>query len=472
MTSSSDDALDLVVAGAGGGLVAALRAAQNGLSVLLVDSNENFSRSNNTSKTTSMIPAAGSRWQSSVGIEDSPTRFVDDVMAKTHGEADRALTEALAEVSAPLVEWMASDLGVPLSLVTDFQYPGHSALRCLTVPGRAGRVLVDSLLTKVRESPLIELLAPARLVDVVTTEGRVRSVVLETARGRREIATKAVLLATNGFGADSGLVHEHLPEIADALYYGSAESTGTALEIGTRLGADTAFLDAYQGHAAVIRSGEALAGWATVMHGGFLVDIDGDRYGNESAGYSEFAAESLERAGGRSWIIIDRTIYEACRDFQSFRDAADSGAVVWGADSDDLAARTGISASGLTTTLSLTRSYAAGDAVDPFGRDFWEAPLRGELAAIAVSPALFHTQGGLRVDKNARVLDSAGVPLQGLYASGGAAMGISGHGAAGYLAGNGLLSAFGLAFLAAQHASAELVTTANGPDPAGSEPLT
>jgi fumarate reductase flavoprotein subunit len=41
--------------------------------------------------------------------------------------------------------------------------------------------------------------------------------------------------------------------------------------------------------------------------------------------------------------------------------------------------------------------------------------------------------------------------IDGLYASGGAAEGISGHGAAGYLAGNGLLPALGLAYLAADH---------------------
>ena len=65
-------------------------------------------------------------------------------------------------------------------------------------------------------------------------------------------------------------------------------------------------------------------------------------------------------------------------------------------------------------------------------------------------PALFHTQGGLVVDGSARVLRPDGTPIEGLYASGGAAAGISGHGAAGYLAGNGLLPALGLAFLAAE----------------------
>ena len=73
---------------------------------------------------------------------------------------------------------------------------------------------------------------------------------------------------------------------------------------------------------------------------------------------------------------------------------------------------------------------------------------------IRVRPALFHTQGGLLVDAHARVLDDDDRPIPGLYASGGAAAGISGHGASGYLAGNGLLPALGLALLAAESVAA------------------
>jgi fumarate reductase flavoprotein subunit len=58
------------------------------------------------------------------------------------------------------------------------------------------------------------------------------------------------------------------------------------------------------------------------------------------------------------------------------------------------------------------------------------------------------------VDEHARVLGAGDAPIPGLYASGGAASGISGHGAAGYLAGNGLLPALGLAYLAAGHLAA------------------
>jgi fumarate reductase flavoprotein subunit len=41
-----------------------------------------------------------------------------------------------------------------------------------------------------------------------------------------------------------------------------------------------------------------------------------------------------------------------------------------------------------------------------------------------------------------------------MFAAGGAAIGMSGHGASGYLAGNGLLAALGLGYIAGKHAAA------------------
>ena len=52
------DGPDLVVAGAGGGLVAALRAAQLGLDVLVLERQEQFAVGNNTAMSTAMIPGA------------------------------------------------------------------------------------------------------------------------------------------------------------------------------------------------------------------------------------------------------------------------------------------------------------------------------------------------------------------------------------------------------------------------------
>lgn len=437
--------------GRGAGLIAALRAAQFGKSVLVVESNEHYRRGNNTAMSTAMIPGAGSRWQSAAGVADSPEAFLTDIMGKTNGEADPDLARALTAVSGRLVEWMADDLAIPMSLVTDFPYPGHSAFRCHTIPGRIGTALLDFIMKQVDSSDLIDVYVPARLVDVVLTEGAVSGVVVETPSGTEEIPTKAVLLSTNGFGANEELVQEHLPEIAGAIYYGSEESKGDALRIGNKLGAGTAYLDAYQGHAALAMPSATLAGWATVMHGGFLVNPQGERFGDETVGYSEYAHESLIKADGHAWIIIDQRIHDESQSFQDYRNTVESGGLRWAENATDLGKSSGIDPEGLEKTVAEAQDFATGRSQDTFGRTLWEAPLTGRLGAIAVRPALFHTQGGLQVDGSARVIRQDNSAIPGLYASGGAAMSISGHGASGYLAGNGLLPAFGLAFLSAEH---------------------
>ena len=61
------------------------------------------------------------------------------------------------------------------------------------------------------------------------------------------------------------------------------------------------------------------------------------------------------------------------------------------------------------------------------------------------------------VNGDAQVLKEDGAAIPGLYAAGGAAVGISGHGSDGYLAGNGLLPAFGFSYLAAKSVATQLV---------------
>jgi fumarate reductase flavoprotein subunit len=74
-----------------------------------------------------------------------------------------------------------------------------------------------------------------------------------------------------------------------------------------------------------------------------------------------------------------------------------------------------------------------------------------------VTGALFHTQGGLADDATARVLRPDGTRLPNLFAAGGAARGVSGPKASGYLSGNGLLTAVTLG-QAAGRAAAELAS--------------
>lgn len=447
-----EEAVDLVVAGAGGGLAGALRAAEAGLHVVVVEASETFRRGNNTSMSTAMIPGAGTRWQREAGITDSAHTFLDDVAAKTHGQADPTLAAALTDFSAELVTWLADGLDLPLELAADVSYPGHSVPRCHTVPSRTGAELLDHLVKRARRHPNIDWLTPARLVEARTRGGRVRAATVEFPDGtREEVPTRALLLATNGYGANAAMVREWMPEIADAVYHGGENSRGDALRIGRALGAATGFLDAYQGHAALARGAGTLVGWASIMHGGILVDVGGRRFGDETVGYSEYAAMLAAQPDSTGWIVFDQRVCDLCSAFGDFLDTVAQGVVLSADDVPSLAETCGLPADQLARTLEEADRCARGAAADPWGRTFWEAPLSAPYRAVRVEPALFHTQGGLVVDGHARVLRADGTPIDGLYASGGAAIGISGHGAGGYLAGNGLLPALGLAVLAADH---------------------
>lgn len=143
------------------------------------------------------------------------------------------------------------------------------------------------------------------------------------------------------------------------------------------------------------------------------------------------------------------------------RQCVEAGAEIWADDAGGLADALGLPSAAVVEELAESARAARGEQDDRFGREY-EAPLAPPYAAVRVVPALFHTQGGLVVDEHARVVDVEGRPLPGLYAAGGAAASISGHGASGYLAGNGLLPAFGLSYLAAGHVAGALATTGAG----------
>ena len=131
------------------------------------------------------------------------------------------------------------------------------------------------------------------------------------------------------------------------------------------------------------------------------------------------------------------------------RQAEEVGAIVWAADHSRLAEETGIPADAMLHTLGQVTAFVDWHD-DPFGRDFTEKrALEPPYCAVKVTGALFHTQGGIVVDENARALKVDGHPFPNLFAGGGAACGVSGSADRGYLSGNGLLTAVVLGRLAA-----------------------
>lgn len=243
------------------------------------------------------------------------------------------------------------------------------------------------------------------------------------------------------------------PAVERLVYHGAEGSCGDAIRLAEARGYDTSYLDSFQGHGSLSFVGVPLT-WATMVLGGLLVDQRGQRYGNELRGYSEFAVLTAAAPDGFAWAVFDDAIAAELQRSHDFRVIVGEDAVVVADDPATLARRIGVDPTTLERTLTEVTALAERSGTDQFGRR-WERPLGSGLRAVRVRGALFHTQGGITVDTSARVL-RGGRPVPGVYAAGGAAAGISGHGDGGYLAGNGLLSAMGLGLIAADHATARL----------------
>jgi len=194
--------------------------------------------------------------------------------------------------------------------------------------------------------------------------------------------------------------------------------------------------------------------WALMMEGGIQVNSRGERFSNEHQGYSEQCLPVLAQPGGCAWNLYDERRHRLGMQFPDYRQAEALGAIRRASDVAGLAQATGLPRDALERTLAECARFAAGLAADPFGRDFRGKPsLVAPYYAVRVTGALFHTQGGLEIDEEARVLDRDGKPLPNLFAGGGAARGLSGSQVWGYLSGNGLLSAVVLGALAGRAAA-------------------
>ena len=123
-----------------------------------------------------------------------------------------------------------------------------------------------------------------------------------------------------------------------------------------------------------------------------------------------------------AFAIFDERIAAIARQFEDFKQAEAVGAIHSANSIQDLAARLALPADALTQTL---RDISEG-GTDRFGRTFSSPPLTPPYKGVRVTGALFHTQGGLKIDASARVLRANGAAIQNLYAGGGAACGVSG----------------------------------------------
>ncbi|WP_144110265.1 FAD-dependent oxidoreductase [Paraburkholderia sp. BCC1886] len=440
----------VVIVGAGAcGLTAALHLADAGIEVVVLE--RDGVPSGSTALSSGFIPAAATAAQRSAGIDDNATWFADDIMGKTHGTAAVHLVDAYAQASGPALDELARH-GLDFEVLDGFLYPGHSVRRMHSLREKTGAALIAAL-ERAAQAAGATIMTHALVRELwLDDDGRVTAVGFERPDGEREsLRCDVLLLACNGFGGNLSMRGELLPEMASAVYGGHEGNDGSAIAWGRQLGARLADLGGYQGHGSWASPHGVLISWAVMMDGGVQINSLGQRFHDETLGYSEAAVHVLAQPGGVAWNVFDDTTLALARSFPDFRDAEAAGALKTCADTAALAALIGCDDSALRTTLA---SIAPGIA-DAHGRTFTRS-LSAPYYAIKVTGALFHTQGGLDIDAACRVLREDGTPFPNLLAAGGAARGVSGNAVWGYLSGNGLLSAVAGGHIAAHTARATL----------------
>ena len=449
--------LDVVVIGAGAcGLCAGLAAHESGAEVLILE--RDASALGTTAMSTGLIPGAGTSAQRAASITDSAVQFAQDICAKTNNRTDEKLALALAQESANTIEWLINTYGVPLTLVDTFLYPGHSIMRMHGTPNRSGAELMGSLSNAI-EREGVSILTNATVTNLFAdNSGRVHGVRFQRPdESIEDVGCRAIILACCGFAGNPKMLSQYIPEIENGEFFGHPGNKGDAVLWGDSLGAAVADMSAYQGHAGLAKGFGIPILWPCIVEGGIQVNQEGKRFSNEARGYSEQAVDVLNQEGAVAWTFYDEKRHNLMLEFDDYREAIAAGAIRSGDSLQEICEQTKLPLDKLTQTLSQIAALAHSDDIDEFGRSFnGKQPLCAPFYAVKVTGAIFHTQGGLRVDEHARVLREDGSALPNLYAGGGAARGISGPDASGYLAGNGLLTATTFGRLAGLTAVADM----------------
>ena len=464
------ETVDLLVVGASvGGLVAAITAADQGLRAIVLE------RGKEPGGTARMAPeriaAAGTAHQQAAGVSDSSAAFCRDWLAAVQSHVAPELVTALVEQSAPLVEWLESRCALPLTLAARYAAPGHSAPR-LHLPGEVGGADLVEALPRVahrvnRVGTRFGTTADRLLRDA---DGKLCGVVVKFGRKEQELLGP-VLLACGGFVGSDALVTEHCPEVAALPFIGADGPMGEGLRLGALAGAQTARLAAVR-----ITPLFALPTNHTVTAplldlGAMLVNQLGRRFVNETLDPLVIAKAVRAQPGKMAYVMFDERIVTAARDADPYfgrvvlpRAARHASLLA------DLGRQFGMPDDALPATVATYNEQRSGSG-DPFGR-VGGPTLSEPYHAIRVTAVRRRTVGGLVVDHAGRVLDANGTPIAGLYATGGAAIGLAGDGPKGALEGTDALVALGLGRLAALDVVARraAVTAATAAEPAAAAP--
>lgn len=314
-----------------------------------------------------------------------------------------------------------------------------------------GRALVGRFLWAMADNPAVAAHLGTSLVGLVVEDGRVVGGVVERDGARRTIrARRGVLLAAGGFEQNAEMRAEYGVPGAARDTMGAPGNTGLAHRAAIAVGADVDLMDQAWWSPGLIHP-DGRAAFALCFTGGIFVDRTGRRFVNESAAYDRLGREILRamadgtvgtpfwmvydsRAGERPPVMATNVSFSPTESYQEKRLWVQADTVA------GLAAQIGVPADALEATVRRFNEFARrGDDEDfgrgrePFDRAFTggASPLvpidTPPYRAAAFGVSDLGTKGGLRTDADARVLDTDGRAIPGLYAAGNTMAAVSGE---------------------------------------------
>lgn len=472
-TKAEDSTIDADVAivGAGGaGMTAAITAAAEGKSVVILESqpmvggnsvratggmnagktvyqDENeFGESAGVEKTlktaaekyadnatiTALAKTVSEQWAAyqadPKGYFDSVELMELDTMIGGKGINDPALVETLCSNSADAIDWL-DEHGITLHSVSSFG--GASVKRIHRPVDAEGKTLsvgsyMIPLLQENCDKAGVQTLLNTTATELLTdANGAVVGVKATGSTGETiTVNAKAVVLTTGGFGANLEMVTEYKPELKGFMTTNAAGAQGQGIEMATAVGADTVDMDQIQIHPTVEANTAALITEGLRGDGAVLINAEGKRFIDEVGTRDVVSAAEIAQTGSYSWLVVDQAMVDASSVIQGY---IKKGYTVTGQTYEELAKAMGVDEAAFAETMKTWNGYVEAKNDPDFGRTSFAKTLdTAPYYAIKVTAGVHHTMGGLKINTNTEVLKADGSVIPGLFAAGEVTGGVHG----------------------------------------------
>ncbi|OCG48065.1 flavocytochrome c [Gilliamella sp. Choc5-1] len=419
----NDRAFDVVVVGSGGaGLSAAIQAHDLGANVIIIEQMSVIG--GNTNKASAGMNAAETKFQKLKGIVDNKELFYKETMAGGKNKNNPELLRYFVENAPNAINWL-DDNGIELSGITTTGGMSIDRTHRPESGAAVGGFLISGLVKNINKRN-IEVMLDTAVTEIVTENHKVIGVKVSEEDGSTHlIKTKAVIIATGGFSANTTMVEKYRPDLKGFVTTNHKGATGSGIMLLEKLGAGTVDMGEIQIHPTVEQTTSYLISESIRGGGAILVSQKGQRFVNELDTRDNVSAEIIKLPEHYAYILFDQQVRDENRSVEEYV----SNELVSQANMlEELAQKLSIDSKTLAKTVERYNQFVTAKHDEDFGRTTgMRHPIqKGPFYAIKIAPGVHHTMGGVTINTQTQVLDADKQIIQGVFAAGEVVGGVHG----------------------------------------------